>query len=233
MSINTKTCPYVDIGRNGFTYVYVVGRAGTIVWRGNQTVKEKEFLKAVGDALAVKATPPIEKALAPALGKALAKYHLNRFSESRTAARKVLDKHRSKSTAASEEIARDAALLIERIDAFSAELLKRSEEALESQSALIFVETAETLSAGYAKSDAARTVRDLEKRALKDRRFAAKIKVARQWLGLLEKRPLLFPARDDKASRAFARKLEKFVKQNGGSVPAGEAEKLLARFDDA
>lgn len=70
MSVNTKSCPYVDVGRNGFTYVYIVGRAGTIVWRGNQTVRDKEFLEAVGEALAVKETPPIGKALAPALDAA-------------------------------------------------------------------------------------------------------------------------------------------------------------------
>ncbi len=230
MSVLTKSCPYVDVGRNGFTYLFVVGRDGTIVWRGNHTVKDKEFLKAVGRALAVNEAPPIGKVLSPALDSAVARYAESRFFQSRTAAQKVLDKHASKSSESSAKIARDAAFLIERIDAYSAELLEEMAAARESGSALAFVEAARRLTIGFSKSISARKVRELEKQALADRQFAARIKVAREWLELAEKRPVLFPARADRASKTFAKKLGKFVKQNKGSAPAQEAQKLLERF---
>jgi len=229
MSAITKTCPYVDVGKNGFTYVFVVGRDGRIFWRGNQTVKEKDFLKAVGKALETKTIPAFERTLDPVLDDAVSMYNDFRFSESRKAGQKIFDKHSRRSGGDSAGIAEDAAFLIEQIDDFSEKLFLRMELAVETKAGIPFVESLDMLTTGFAKSDAAEKARELTRKAGEDSRFASEIKAARAWLDLVKKRPVIFSESGNRASRAFAKKLRKFIKSYGGLTAAVEAEKLLKR----
>lgn len=234
MSVNTKTCPYVDISRNGFTYVFVVGRDGLIAWRGNHTVKDRDFLKAVAGALAVKPVPALEGPLASELDKAAAFYMQSRFKDSRKAARAVMDRHAHRTDSRSEKVVRDAAALIERIDTLSAELASRMQAAWENRSAVAFVEAGNAIENGFAGTETNKRAMQLVKEAAADREFAAGVKAALEWIKLIEERPVLFPVSRERGSRAFEKKLAKFIRRHEGKESVKEAiteaEKLLSLY---
>lgn len=230
MSVDTKECPYVDVGRNGFTYVFVVRRCGTISWRGNPAAKDKEFIKAVGDALAERAVPPLEISHGTELRKAAALYHEGKLMEAAGAAARISKKYSRKKGQAAEDLVRDAAGLMAAVDAVAQDCLDRMNDAAAKKQGIPFVEALDLMSAGFRRSDLLDKAREIERRSLDDESFAAELKAARAWFALIEKRPVLFPARKDRPFKSFAGKLGKFVKEYGGTAPAAEAKKLLDRF---
>ena len=228
--LGDKSCAYVDVDRNGFSYMFLIGRNGKILWRDNYIIKEKEFLKALGKAMLTREVPPLERALDPALEKAVSEYLDGRFAKARDMAAKIQGKCEGKANAASQKLAEDAANLVTRVDEVAKELLARMKQARVDKQGLAFVEALDALAQGFAKGDEAKEAQRMEKEAGKDKEFASEMKAARAWQSLLEKYPVLFPIEPDKASKAFARKLKKFVKEYKDRSPAVEAEKLLAMY---
>jgi hypothetical protein len=230
MSVDTKTCPYVNVGKNGFSFVFVIGRDGRIVWKGNHTVKDKDYFKAVNKALAVKPAPALDRAFNAALDAALANYYSSRFSESRKEAQKVAKKYSRKQGDSAAGIREDAAFLIKQIDARADELLGRMEKSLKSGDGAAFAKASADLTAGFAGTDALARAKVLLRETTGNTLFTGELKAADAWHALLKKRPLLFPARRDKTSKAYARKLEKYLKTYKEQKSAAAAGVLLEEF---
>jgi hypothetical protein len=232
MSISDKSCDYVDIDRNGFTYAFIIGRNGKILWRDNYVVKEKEFLKALGGALRTRYVPPLERDLDLAIQDAVAEYLDSGFAKARDLSTKAKEKYSRKEDDASRKIVEDADYLTNRIGEVAKDLLDRMRQALEDKKGLPFVEALDALTEGFAKCDEAKEAQDLEKEAVKDKSFSAELKAARALRDLLEKYPVLFPIEANRESKSFAKKLAKFVKDYKDLSAAREAEKLLGRYKD-
>lgn len=228
--LGDKSCVYADVDRNGFSYMFLIGRNGKILWRDNYIIKEKEFLKALGKAMLAREVPPLERELDPTLHKAMAEYLDGQFAKARNLAAKVQGKYDGKADALSQKIAEDAAYFSEHVAKLARELLARMKQARDDKQGLAFVEALDALAQGFPKSAEAKEAQIMEKEAGKEKEFASEMKAARAWQSLLEKYPILFPIEPDKASKAFARKLKKFIKDYKDLSPAAEAEKLLAIY---
>jgi len=90
------------------------------------------------------------------------------------------------------------------------------------------------LLARFPKTDAAKRVRKLDDAAKGDETFQQAVHAWKAWDELREAAPALFPARVDKQTRRYAKKMRAYVKQaEEGSPGLEHARKLLATFEDA
>lgn len=229
MSALEDKCPYIDTGRNGVTYVFIIDRQGRVLWRGNHAAKEKDFLKELQKALNQTPLPSLGRDLSPKLNSAQSKYYEGEFAEARKSAMKIRDKYAKRSGSAFAAITEDAARVIEAVDKTAADLVERMKSALEKGDALAFAEAADLMAKGFDKTDEGKKASSIEEEAQKNRDFANELKAARAWLALEQERPPLFPALKDKSYKSFAKKLKRYLKDSGQKVSSLKATELLKR----
>ncbi len=229
VSIIEKSIPYVDVSKNGLTYIFIIGRNGKIRWRGDYVVKEREFLKALWKALREEPVPPLEKALHPALDQAVSQYRDRSFVDAKNAAAKIKIKYGKKKDSDSADIVRDADCLIDKIDEIAVSLINRMEEGKKNNRGLAFVKARELLAAEFPKTEAADRAKALGKESSRDKSFSAELMAAQAWTALLDKYPVLFPVEKNAKTLSFLKKLTKFIKSHEGSTAAEEAKQLLDR----
>ncbi len=224
--------PYVKMPVNPITYLFVIGRNGDVVWRGNPSVDAKGCVEAVQRALNHVPGRALDRAPDAMLAKAVQGYSAENYAEARDAAKRVSESTWGAKGAAKEKVFADANYLIDRIHAVGQSLRKDLESAVAAKDALKYVSAREGLRSGFAATDLWKDARQAIEAAEKEKEFAAKVKVAARWRDLSRARPALFPAAaDDAASGAYAQALVKFIRDHKGSDYQTEAQALLDRFE--
>ncbi len=224
-------CPYVDMA-NGITYMWVVGRNGQIVWRGDPSTKEAECLEAVRAALADRTDRTLARRLDPALDEAAGHYAAGAYRDAQEAADKLQKERARKKEPASQAIAADAAFLSERVAARLAELTAALEKAAAEHDAEGFAAQRAELALGFQKSDWAAAQKSASA-ALGDPAFAASVAEADAWRALQAERPALYGVRRDKAAERFTASLKAFLEERAASPHAEEARGWLALGEKA
>jgi hypothetical protein len=218
-------CPYVDMA-NGITYMWVVGRNGEIVWRGDPSTKEAECLAAIQAALEDRAARTLERDLHPALAGAAGLFAAGDYRGSKEAADKLGKEHARKKDADSEAIASDAAYLVGRIASRLAEVTQSLEQAAQGKDADAFVAQRAEL-ARFQKAEAAAALKSASA-ALDDPAFKAAVAEAEAWQALRHARPALYGVRQDKAAERYASDLGGFLQEHPETPHAEEIRKMLA-----
>ena len=219
-------CPYVDMA-NGITYMWVVGRNGELVWRGDPSTKEEECLEAVRAALADRADRPLGRELDPALAGAAGRFAAGAYGDARELADKLEKEHARKKDPGAQAIAADAAYLGERIDARLAELTSSLARAAADRDAGAFAAQRAELTLGFPKAEAAAALKSAAA-ALDDPAFEAAVAEEEAWLALKRARPALYGVRRDKAAERYASSLRDFLGDHAANAHAEEARRLLA-----
>lgn len=225
--------PYVDASANPTTYVFVIGRSGEVVWRGDPSRDLDECLEAISEALGSSAGRGLARAPHEDLREATREYFSGSCVKARKAAEKLRDRHAKKKSEESQRIAADAAHLIERIDALAERLSTALETAREHRDAPAMVRARDEILARFAKDELAETAEAISKEAAADPDFGARITAAEAWLALEDARPPLFPARRDKASVKFAKALRAYLEDSEDGFGRAEAEAWLDRYPSA
>jgi hypothetical protein len=219
-------CPYVDMA-NGITYMWVIGRNGEIVWRGDPSTKEEECLEAVRVALADRFNRTLERALHPALAEAAGLFAAGAYGDAREAADKLAKEHARGKDPEEQSIATDAAYLTDRVASRFAELTAALEQAAEGRDADAFVAQRAELTLGFPKSESAAALKTATA-ALDDPAFKAAVAEAEAWLSLKHARPALYGVRQDKAAERYASSLKRFLEEHPQTPHTEEARRLLA-----
>jgi hypothetical protein len=229
-----SACPYVKIPINPITYLFVIGRKGDVVWRGNPSQDQKGCLEAVQRALNQAPGPySLDRSLHGQLKKAWQAYFAENFTEARAIAEMQSGLHSGNKAAASATIATDASYILGRIEEFAGSLLKSLDAAVKARDAVKYVEAREFLKNGFAKSATWDEARPVIEAAEKDKEFAAAVKLASQWRDLHRQRPALFPVARDAAATSYAQALKKFIKQHEDKEIVAPARALLESFEKA
>lgn len=219
-------CPYVDMA-NGITYMWVIGRNGQIVWRGDPSTKEEECLEAVRTALADRADRTLGRDLHPALAEAAGLFAAGAYTDSREVADKLTKEHSRKKDADAQAIAADAVYLMERVAARLAEVAAALEKAAEDRDADAFVAQRTELTLGFRKSDSAAALKAAAA-TLDDPAFKGAVAGAEAWLALKHARPALYGVRHDKAAERYAASIGGFLQEHPQNPHSEEARRLLA-----
>jgi hypothetical protein len=220
------TCPYVDMA-NGITYMWVIGRNGEIVWRGDPSTKEEECLEAVRMALADRSDRALGRDVHPALAEAAGHFAAGAYGDAREAADKLAKEHARGKDAEAQAIAADAAYLTGRVDSRLAELTAALEQAVEARDADAFVAQRTELIRGFPKRDAEAAMKAADP-ALDDPAFKSAVAEAEAWLTLKYARPALYGVRHDKSAERYVASLKKFLQENPKTPHAEEAQRLVA-----
>jgi len=212
---------------NGITYMWVVGRNGEIVWRGDPSTKEAECLAAIQAALEDRTERTLGRDLHPALAGAAGLFAAGAYRDSKEAADKLAKEHARKKDGDSQTIASDAAYLVGRIASRLAEVTQSLEQAAQSRDAEAFVAQRAELTRGFQKTDSAAALKTASA-ALDDPAFKAAVAEAEAWLALRHARPALYGVRHDKAAERYASDLGGFLQEHPQTAHAEEIRRLLA-----
>lgn len=207
--------------------IAVVGRTGELLCA---STKLEDVLKAVEKALDCCSAVRLERPLAPALLPAMADYFESRYAKARDGAEAVLKKAEAGKLDDAARVAADAKHLLARIDAQEKELVAASQKALADGQVERLVDLDLVLSKG-CKGDVAKAASELLKKIQAQSLLANRVIDYRKYLGLVDKRPLLFPRRDDGAAKKLVKDLESFLKQTANdAVSQQRARGLVQRY---
>ena len=223
------TSPYVDMG-NGFTYMWIIGRNGELVWRGDPSTKEEECLEAVRSALVDRGDRVLDRELHAELASIGGSFARGAYEEARKGAGKVQKKNARKKDEDRQALAADAAYLVERVDARREQLIAALGQAVQNRESLAFVELDTELERGFRKDKSVAAARDFAAKTFSyDPPFKRAVEEAREWIEVRNARPALFGLRNDKQSSRYLKTLRKFLKEHEESRYAGDASKLLTQ----
>ena len=162
----------------------------------------------------------------------MALYVSGDFEKARAEAQKVGRKYAKKKS--SEEVAAtvaDAERLASAVDAHLRRLSENLDTALQSGDARAILEAQRALLAGFPKTPEGKRAKALAKE-ITDEALLASLEAWTDWHDLQLARPALFPARVDKSTKRYAKKVEKYVKGATDDAPGvEEARKLLEAFE--
>ena len=220
--------PYLNLNETpGPTYVFVIGRTGGVLWRGDHGTKSDEFLAAVRSALAEPVGPALPALLSPELEDAVRAYVGRNYAKARAAAERVHGKHRKKKGAEAEAIAAEARALVDLVAGHLAALAEELDQAWSDADAKPIVSAHRTLAADFPRSREAKDAAKRLKAAKGQAELHTAIQAWTEWLDLRDRRPALFPTRKEKASKRFASRLRSYLKQRPGGPGAGTATAWL------
>ncbi len=221
------TSPYVSL-ENPFTYMFVIGRNGELVWRGDPSTKEEEFLEALQGALSDPGGRVLDRELNPALAAAAGLYATGEADAARQVAEKLQRKFARKKGDEAQALAADAAWLVARVEARRVELTNALDAALDAEDALASLELMDALERGFPKGKEPKEASArIDALAKSDEAFDAALDHAREWRKLIGARPPLYPLRDDRDERKFKKALDAFLHEHPTGPFADEARALL------
>lgn len=222
----TNENAYVDASVNPITYMFVIGRNGDVVWRGDPSTQEEECLEAVARALDQAAGRGLERELVPELEEAVASFFAGSYAEAREQAARLQKKNERSRKSSAPAIAADAAWLVARIDALGEELASELELSLAEGGGL---RSARVLAAleEFREAPVWERAGPWVERAEAD----TAVHEAAEWLALAAARPALFPTRADKASKKYAKLLGKYASRAKGSPHATLALEWREQFE--
>lgn len=224
--------PYFNLNSNSSTtYGFLVGRSGVVRWRGDLGSNQEEFLEALELALAVPAVPPLPEGVAPELDKALQGYVSGDLGKARKEAEKVRRKLAKSRKPEGQVVAAQAAGLVEALTTYEDELFERAQAARESGDAEALTRALNALRASFPRGTHAKALKALTKGVAADPELEAAAESWSAWFELAEERPALFPARRDKASERFAKRLARFVDDHGPGAVNELARAWLERWE--
>jgi len=225
--------PYVDGMANPITYVFVVGRNGDVVWRGDPSTELEECVAAVARALDQPSGRALERTLHAELAEPVRLYFAGEWNAALKAARKLGLKHGRRSKGDSPTIAADAAYLQERITGLGDTLLSELEQAVAAGEAERIARTRHELATLLRKSAWSKQAEAVLERLDDDDTLSAAVEAAESWRELAAARPALFPVRtDDKTVVRYAKALRRFVEKEAESPYRERAEARLSRWEE-
>ncbi len=220
--------PYLNLNQTpGPTYVFVVGRTGGVLWRGDHGTKTEEFLEAVQAALAEPIAPGLPATVPPALADAARLYVERDYAKAGAAAEKVRAKHGKKKGPEAEAVAAEASALAELVAKHLAGITQELERAWSDADAEAIARAHRALLADFPKSGEAKDAAKRLSGAKPEADLHSAIQAWLAWLELAETRPALFPARRGKAEKRFASKLESYLKKNADGPGSETATRWL------
>lgn len=225
--------PYFNLNANSSTtYGFIIGRSGVLRWRGDLGSDQEEFLEELERALAVPEVPALPATVSPQLGKALQGFMTGDLARARKEAGKVRDKlaksRKAESLAASEQAASIAASL----ESYEEELFVRVGSMRAAGDAEGLAKALSALKRSFPKGVHAKELKTLEKELGSTPELGEALADWRSWMELESERPVLFPARRDKASKRFAKRLASFLGKNEASPAAPQAQAWLKRWEE-
>ncbi len=224
-------CPYLVPGEGGIGQLFLVGRSGLLLWRGDPVREQEAFLEAVRLALGQPAAPCLERDLRPELGEACAEYCAGRYGLARSLAEKVRGRFEEAAGEEAEGIAADAEHLIGLVSRLEQEHLDSARDALVKHRSMRFMVSIDVLSRGFPKTRSSRLAQEMVKESVRGR-FAGSFRDARDWFEIRGERPPLFPARRDREGDRFAREIEKYLRKTHNDVGATqEARRLMEAYE--
>lgn len=207
--------------------VAVVGRSGELLC---SSAKLEDVAKAFEKALECFPAEPIERPLAPALLPVMTDYFEGRYAKARAGAEAASKKAEGGKVDDATRLAADAKYLLQRVDAQEKELVAACAKELADGNVERLVDLDLVLSKG-CKGDIARAASEQLKKIQAQSLLANRVIDYRKYLGLVEKRPLCFPRRDDAAGKKLVKDLESFLKQTANdAVSQQRARGLVQRF---
>jgi hypothetical protein len=227
--------PYLNMSHMpGLTFVYIVGREGGIVWKGDPSRDTDEFLEALAAALSGPRMRPVPEIPGEAAGEELADariaYVTGDLAKARKLAEKAASKFAKKKGEEAAAIAGGATALVEAVDGTLADLTLAFDTALESGDPEATCQALRDIQRAFPRSEASSAAED----ALgANEELAASVAAWSAWLELAETRPPSFPARHEKLEKRYAKDLEKYLKKTADG-PGGETAKAwLERYEAA
>ncbi|MBK7642964.1 MAG: hypothetical protein IPJ19_07920 [Planctomycetes bacterium] len=201
----------------------VVGPSGELVWTGT-AAQEKDFLAAVGEALARPKAQRFDAPFAPELAGVLTDYWKGSWAKARAAADKLARK------GGNEALVADAQRLVAAVDELERELSVAAQQAIPTGQLAEAVEIETLLDDGLpgaTRKHVGELLKDVAGKSLQ----GGAVEDARKWLEIAAKRPLFFPARSEPAGERFAKELEQFAKRSSNqAAPQQRALALLERW---
>lgn len=225
-----STSPYIDVSKNAITYMFVIGRNGDVVWRGDPSSHLKECLAAVQHALNQEGGRQLARELDEKLSKAVAPYFAGDYGRARSTAKKLASRYGRSRKPKSVAIAADANYLIERIDSVGKMLGERLERAMKDKDLAGLLSAKDELERGFAKDELWKKLAPSVKAMMNDKALAADLERAAAWRELQMDRPPLYPLRRDKSSKRYASRLKKLIARYPDSSEAERASRLLDPF---
>lgn len=186
--------------------VFVIGRSGQLVWRGNPSSNRGAFLKALAAALNQLGAERIEGNLGESFGEALSLYYAESLSKALAQAERL-----KTAAKADEQMRVDAERLI--IAAKESELswLRAMRSAAKRRRDFDqYVRNIDGLVKAFAKTSG-KEAKAHEKATSRKSNNAQRLKDERKLQELQALRPALFPARKSKAHDRFAKSIDKFL----------------------
>jgi len=225
--------PYFNLNSNSSTtYGFLIGRSGVLRWRGDLGSDQEEFLEELERALAVPEVPALPATVAPELARALQGYLTGDLGRARKEAGKVRDKlaksRKPESLATSEQ----AASIAESLESYEQELFASVGSAQAAGDAEGLAKALSALELSFPKGVHAKELKALEKELASTPGIGEGLAEWRCWMELESERPVLFPARRDKASKRFAKRLTSYLGKNEASPAAPQARAWLDRWEE-
>lgn len=207
--------------------IAVVGRTGELLC---STTKLEEVAKVLERALGCCSAERVERPLASVLLPAMEDYFESRYAKARDSAGAIAKKAEAGKLDDTARVAEDARYLLQRIDAQERELVAACAKALADGDVERLVDLDLVLAKG-CKGDVAKTASEALKKIQAQSLLVNRVIDYRKYLGLVEKRPLLFPRRDDTAGKKLVKELEAFLKQTANdAVSQQRARGLVQRW---
>jgi hypothetical protein len=221
--------PYVNMNVNkGLTWCFVIGREGGVRWAGDPSIDDEEFLDAVRAALFEEPLPPLPEEVPEVLEEAVRSYVAGDLVRASGEIERVLAKHRKTGEPEVASVVAAATGLRAQIEQHRVELLGRLEAAFEERDAESYLAAREPLLARFRKSDAADRVAELDAEGKRDDAFRHELERWRDWNELRSAAPVLFPARVDRETERWAKKLRKYVERSEEGTPGrDDARRML------
>lgn len=219
-----RSTPYYAPDELGPEFLFLVGRSGEVVWRGDPLGEEKAFLEALDTALRGHDAPVVGRDLRRELAEAQATYYQGDWEKARSSARKLKKKYTGMEDRDSKAIARDANHLADLVYEHERDLRVRAREAIGKRKFVEFLAIQEAVERGFKRTDLPKEVKEISKVAFKGM-VGTMFNDAERWMKFQDARPVLFPARKSGKGDRFAKKLKSFVQ----SSPHDFAEKKLAK----
>ncbi|MFT7485605.1 MAG: hypothetical protein ACI9F9_001455 [Candidatus Paceibacteria bacterium] len=221
--------PYVDVEHNSITHMFVIGRNGNLVWHGDPSTKQDEFIEAVEQALNEAPGLHLDRTLHPELGRACADFYKGKWSNSRRTAALLAKKQ--KTGKGDTTLLADAEYLVDRIDVLTKFLVEDLSHALSERDGIRALQVNQLLEERLEKSSVAKQVKAIWAAAEKDADQGLFLERAELWLELMRKRPALFPVSAEKREKDYSKGLRKFLKKNADSPYNHLAKQWLSTFE--
>ena len=207
---------------------FVIGRSGELIWQGSPSSDRRGFLKALDVAFSRLACERVERDLGPELSASLQHYYDGALAKSLSVAERIRG-GASKTVATPLQL--DAVHLIGKVrDTEVAWLQAMRKSSGRRREFDQYVQHVDALVAAFPKTSG-KEARAHEKELSKKSNYTLRLKDERAWQKCTSERPALFPARKDKASERFAKRLGKFLQSARNATDAvSRGQALLDRY---